>query len=249
MHITVVQTKTTMAIEPITNKKGRRMWPSLDTATRAADIAIFVFIGSLVVGVVATAVIVWMANVKESHWQHERELSRERTAQVDKDIAVAHARAANAELRAEEEKGERLKLEERIAPRLLTLEQQTQVSNKLHPFDGRKKVRVLSYALDAEGSVLAEQIIACLESAGINVARGVASLSPTSGIAFGVHVDGTDDIAHAIAESLSRAGRLAVMDGPRAFNMSGLAGGDVALLPPSAFATTVLVGVKPPQRK
>jgi hypothetical protein len=238
-----------MAIEPITKQGARRMWPSLEAATRAADIATFVFVGSLVVGVVATAVIVWMANVKEAHREHERELSRERLAQVDKDIALAHQRAATAELRAEEERGERLKLEERIAPRSLTPEQQTQVSKNLRPLEGRKKVRVLSYALDAEGSVLAEQIIACLESAGINVANGVASLSPTSGITFGVHVDGTDDIAHAIAESLSGVGRLAVIAGPRAFNMSGLAGADVALLPPSAFAATVLVGVKPPLRK
>ena len=56
------------------------MWPSLPVANQIADIANFFFIGSLVVGVVATVTIVWMTGVKEAHWDEDRRGSAERIA-------------------------------------------------------------------------------------------------------------------------------------------------------------------------
>jgi hypothetical protein len=43
------------------------MWPSEATATTTYNIANIALIGSLVVGVVATVLVVWMGNVKESY--------------------------------------------------------------------------------------------------------------------------------------------------------------------------------------
>jgi hypothetical protein len=81
------------------------MWPSLPTANNIADVANWFFIGSLVVGVVSTILIVWMAGVKETYWEKDRTESAERIAslvvqgdQLRKDTAEANARTKESEL-------------------------------------------------------------------------------------------------------------------------------------------------------
>jgi hypothetical protein len=54
------------------NRRGIRMWPSLETATRISDLANWALIGSLVIGVISTVLIVWMSGAKESYWDKER---------------------------------------------------------------------------------------------------------------------------------------------------------------------------------
>jgi len=56
------------------------MWPSLPVANHIADLANIFFIGSLVVGVAATVLIVWMSGVKEAYWEKDRTESAERVA-------------------------------------------------------------------------------------------------------------------------------------------------------------------------
>ena len=96
------------------NHGGIRMWLSLEVASRISDWANLAFIGSLVAGVVATVLIVWMANVKEGHWDRERDAAKERIAGLLNDtqrlsgeadaakalIATAHRVAASASERA-----------------------------------------------------------------------------------------------------------------------------------------------------
>jgi len=74
------------------------MWPSLATAERVADVANIFFIGSLVVGVVATITIVWMTNVKERYWDQDRQASAERIAALTTQTAEANAQALEAQL-------------------------------------------------------------------------------------------------------------------------------------------------------
>lgn len=71
--------------------------PSLEVASRIADLANIFFIGSLVVGVISTILIVWVANVKEGHWDDLRRRS-------DEKIAEANARTKEAELALEKYK-------------------------------------------------------------------------------------------------------------------------------------------------
>jgi hypothetical protein len=71
-------------------------WPSLDTASWIADLANVFFIGSLVVGVVATIAIVWMANVKEAHWDIAREQAQERIAELNRETVRLAADAEKA---------------------------------------------------------------------------------------------------------------------------------------------------------
>ncbi len=95
------------------NQGDKGVWPSLETASRIADWANIFFIGSLVVGVISTILIVWMANVKEEHWAAQRGESNER-------IAEANERAAEATKIAEQERLERVKIEERLADRSIS---------------------------------------------------------------------------------------------------------------------------------
>lgn len=108
----------------VTNKNGKagRMWTpsvSLELATRISDGANITFLISLVVGLVSTCFIIVMANVKEAHWDRERQASNERIAELEKDTAEAE-----------------LALEKFRAPRELTQDQQRQVVKQLKPFSG-----------------------------------------------------------------------------------------------------------------
>jgi hypothetical protein len=122
------------------NHRGIRVGLSLETASAAFDIASWTLVAALVVGAVATIVIVFTGIVKEHHWDALREQSKERivgleaeTAKANAEAGKAHAdiakanvaiaqadaRAAEANQKAEAERVERLKLEVKLAPRSL----------------------------------------------------------------------------------------------------------------------------------
>lgn len=126
---------------------GKRVWPSLETASLVADWANIVFIASLAIGVVATILIVWMANVKESHWDRERERANQHAGELANEtarlsmeaerakasIAAADARAAEASVVASRAQ---LALEQFRAPRVLTQEQMQALVTSCRPFAG-----------------------------------------------------------------------------------------------------------------
>jgi hypothetical protein len=71
------------------NQSGIRMWSfsemPLSSAIWLSNLANTVLIGSLVAGLIATFMIVQTGNVKEHHWDIEREQSKERIAQFNKE--------------------------------------------------------------------------------------------------------------------------------------------------------------------
>jgi hypothetical protein len=139
------------------------MWPSLPVANHVADVANILFIGSLVVGVVSTVLIVWMSGVKEAYWEKDRTEAVERIAslavqgdQLRKDTAEANARALEA----------RLELEKFKAPRTLSVEQQARISEKMKPFAGAKFDGAWS-SLDAEIDFFFTSLEEALKQAGL----------------------------------------------------------------------------------
>lgn len=168
------------------------MWPSLETAVWVYDWANIALIVSLVVGVVATALIVWMGNVKGEY--------------LDREVATANERAAEANRIAEAERLERIKLEAQVSPRRLTSEQQKRVASALRRFSG-KAVSVTSYALDLEAALLGEQIIAALNMAGIRPDDRRLSNMTLGGFALAIHVSGDDlELSGAIRKALTEMG-------------------------------------------
>lgn len=112
------------------------MWPSLEAATRVSDWANVALVVSLVCGVIATGLIVWAAGVKEAHWDSDRQQSRERVAGLDAAVAEANTRAAEANQKAEGERLARVRIEERLAPRVIRPEQLQQIVAALSRFPG-----------------------------------------------------------------------------------------------------------------
>lgn len=102
-----------------TQGNKRMPWPSLDVASRAADTANILFICSLVVGVVSTVAIVWMANVKEAHWDLLRKESGEKVAVLELETANAKTEAVKATEATEILRAKNLDLEATISPRIL----------------------------------------------------------------------------------------------------------------------------------
>jgi hypothetical protein len=136
------------------------MWPSLPTANHIADVANWFFIGSLVVGVVSTILIVWMAGVKEGHWEKDRAESAERVAaltvqgeQLRKDTAEANARALEA----------RVELEKFKEPRTLNAQQQARLVEILKPHAGQQYALSVAHGAEAEHFLCA--VDAVLQSA------------------------------------------------------------------------------------
>jgi hypothetical protein len=162
--------------------EDERVWPTLPLANRIADLANLFFIGSLVVGVVATVLIVWMANVKEGHWERARLDSDERIAHLNNaaaklsaeaqiaraEIAKANERAADANSRASVADARALEaqlaLERFKAPRKLLDDQQMRISEKLKRFSGQQFI--LSVSTDQDSLKLVRVLASVLKNAG-----------------------------------------------------------------------------------
>ncbi|MGB7310925.1 MAG: hypothetical protein WBC67_17835 [Candidatus Acidiferrales bacterium] len=104
-------------------------WPPAAWASRLYDWANFALVLGLVVGVVATALIVWMGKVKENYSNHELAATNERAARAEQ-------RAADANAKAEAEQLARVRIEEKLAGWTLDGPAQARVIEKLKPFKG-----------------------------------------------------------------------------------------------------------------
>jgi hypothetical protein len=106
------------------NQERREVWPSFETAARLYDLANTAFIASLVIGVAATVLLVWMGNVKEGYLRRDVAGAGERAAEAEARASEANARALEA----------KVALERFKAPRLLTPDQQQEVARKISSF-------------------------------------------------------------------------------------------------------------------
>jgi hypothetical protein len=164
--------------------------------------------------------------------------------EANRQIAVANEQAATAQRDAETEKLERLKLEEKVAPRRLTRGQLEAIAVALSGYQ-KQKVVVKSYSLDIEGGVLGKQIIEALQSAGITVQDGTASDMPLGGFSVGIHVFGASSkLVEAITVAIQTQTQLAVHSSPGSptANLPGTSTGSFLY---KDIGATVLVGVKP----
>jgi len=118
----------------MSKKKGQAMEMSIEFAEKVFNWANMAFVSSLVVGVVATVLIILTANVKEAGLKRELSAAKVEVGNATVDVAKANERAAEANLKAETERIERLKLEARLAPRNLTLAQQARIREHVKQF-------------------------------------------------------------------------------------------------------------------
>jgi hypothetical protein len=176
------------------NQDGIIMWPSEAVAARAYDIANIALIAALVVGAIATVLVVWMGNVKEEYLKRDLAKVNNEAAQANVRAANADERASQADSKTEAEKIERLKLEALIAPRSLTIEQKQALANALKPFSGQSII-ISSMPNDGEPLWLSSQIMDAATTAGLHPidARGV--YAAVSGFAFGISLSNGPNVA------------------------------------------------------
>jgi len=139
----------------------------------------------------------------------EAERARRERAAADLRIAEAQQRAAEANQKAEEERLARLKIEEKLAPRHMTADQQQAIAGKLKAFAGQK-LNVFVYASDQEVVRFANSLIPALQSAGwvLSVSagqEGAARAVPGMLVEFRDGASAKDLAAgRALVEALSR---------------------------------------------
>ena len=120
------------------------MWLSPKATVLLYDIGNIGLIIGLVFGVISTVLVVWTGNVKEDYLKRELAQSRERTTSLETELAKAktaiseaNARAAGANEKAESERLARIRLEEDLAWRRLSNEQQQIIASQVSKFSGQ----------------------------------------------------------------------------------------------------------------
>lgn len=105
-------------------------------------------------------------------------------------VLLQRQELAASKLEFEHLKSANLELERQIMPRRLDAVSLHEVVSPLQPFSG-KKVKLASYALDSEGTIVAMRIYEALNAAKLLVDKEQATgVAPFGAIAFGVFVDG-----------------------------------------------------------
>jgi hypothetical protein len=162
-------------------------------------------------------------------------------------IADTQRDANNALAEAERLRAENLKLEATIAPRRLDAEQQKKIADncgRLKNLSTGKRIKVVSYTLDSEGLVFAEQIVNVLRASGLTVDDDAMSVTPSQTIIFGIDVFGSDsELAKAVATAIGSSGKPIAVS----FTVTDPTTGSVRFeYPHPPDQATILVGLKPP---
>ena len=140
-------------------------------------------------------------------------------------------------------------LEAQIAPRRLALDQQVKIAGNCARFKNLfagKRIKVVSYSLDTEAFVLAEQIVGALRACGMSVDDDAMSITPMmSTLVFGISVFGSDsELAKGIANAIGSSGKPVAVSFVGTDPIAGAMRVETpnSLLPHEA---TILVGLKP----
>jgi hypothetical protein len=172
---------------------GIEMWPSESVANKSYDLANIGLILALIAGVIATSVVVWMGNVKESY--------------LKTTLADANARAAEANARAAEADLARAKLEERMNPR--SISDPGRLLLRLAQISGEG----LDIVYDEDQAAYASTIEGLARKAGWNGTGlqpvAIASLSPGMRILFSVEVQRNGQVPNDMASAIRATNALA----------------------------------------
>jgi hypothetical protein len=160
-------------------------------------------------------------------------------------------KAADAEERSKKLEAENLKLEAIINPRRLTVAQQQAIAENCSKFKNLlkgKRVKLVSYWLNTEALVLAEQVVSALrmKPCEMDIDDDAMLIGPTNDFTFGIVVFGPDsELAKKIADAIGKNG------GPIGAGFMGrdpTAGAmHFGFQNTRAHEVTILVGVKPDQ--
>lgn len=205
---------------------GMRMSP--ETAETVAFWSNWFFLASLVIGIIATFLLIVSGGVKEANLKRELANSREKTAALELEVVRAKQRL-------QKESHERLMLQMQLSPRVLSAVALESLGDAVRAFSG-DSVAIETYVHDAEAANLAGQLIDCLRAGGLQVSDEIASRHETGRLAVGVIVGGRNEsLAKLIAATLASAAHLDVAYDPEQSDKQDQ----------SAPGVLILVGVRP----
>jgi hypothetical protein len=174
-------------------------------------------------------------------------LANERASNNEKEAARLRREAARLSKLAEEERLGRVKIEEKLAPRHLTAEQQHNITTKLQRFAGQR-INVFVYAGDAEITGIANEIINALGPSGgagwiLNISSGNEASRAVPGILVEVRpeADVSSLAAASFLATALRNERLVVFGPQLGLGPSGMVVGVID----EKTQITVTIGKKP----
>jgi hypothetical protein len=200
--------KTTIPDATRTNqKKGVTM--DISSLERAFFVANVVYISAVIVAAVATFFVSFFASrltaAKDAELRRFQSESAQATAQANARAAKANARAAEANEKAEQERLARVKIEQRLADRVLTDAQVERIASKLRAFAGQA-YKVTTYWDLKEPLGLANRIHELLTRAGwqyIEYDRAAMLFSGVAGVRVSVHPEAETTVQTAAMELVS----------------------------------------------
>jgi hypothetical protein len=138
-------------------------------------------------------------------------------------LALAEGRAAEAGRLAEQERLTRKKIQEKVAPRRLTRDQQASIANALRSYAGQK-ITLVAQAGDPESVSLTDDIVTALGQSGAGWDVFRFSATPASTPVSGILIETSSEVMEA-ARSLATALATETLDvtGPQLF--AGVPGG------------------------
>ncbi len=158
------------------------MWPSFETAVRLYDVANIFLIVTLVVGVISTAIVVWMGNVKEGYLRRDLATTNAQVEEAKAASSAANARAAELEKEAALARLETERIKEAVAWRLIPSESASELVKVLSANPGSVNLRYMDG--DPEALFLATQISEILNKSNWKIAPG--AVKPDNAIVFGI---------------------------------------------------------------
>ena len=160
----------------------KHMWPSFETAVSLYKAANVFLIAALVMGVIATALVVWMGSVKEEHLRRDLADTNARAEEARAASSEANARAAELEKEAADARLETERIKEAVSWRVISLEVASELEKILSVKPGSVNLRYMDG--DPEALFLASQYSKILSKANWRIAPG--AVKPSNAIVFGV---------------------------------------------------------------
>lgn len=218
------------------------MWPSRETASLVYDWANLGLIVGLVIGVVATALMVWMGNLKEAYLKLDvgnanavAETAKENAAKANERAATLEARAASLDKEAQHAKLEQERLKAQLSWRALTPKILEQLTSVLAT--SKSSVTLAYTANDPEALFLAIQISKAFENAKWDLRS--ESRTYASRILFGITIPGP---VNKDVELVRKAFRETGIQ----FSITDVPPPDMTLATPGETPVMVMIGSKPP---
>ena len=186
------------------------MWPSEELASRIYDWANWGLVVGLVIGIIATVLVVWMGNVKEAYLRKHLSETNERSQKLEEsnltlagNVAILQKDASGQQERAAKAERDLLELKEKIKDRHMNSDQRAELIKILSA--GPKGVVSLRCVLsDRESCLFAREIKEALIEAGWSVGDIGQGLYEGNPVGLFVHIRNWDRIP-ARADTLGKA--------------------------------------------